>query len=311
MLNNYYANKALVKLDDIKNEFDLEIIYKSKNYNKTFIETYDVNRPGLQLTGFFDYFDNKRIQIIGKVETTFLKHFDSSKRITMFNRFFKTNIPAVIIAHENEIFNECILAAKKYDITLFKSHECTSSLLSAVVLSLKTALSPMIVLHGVLLEIYGEGVLILGDSGIGKSEIAIELIKRGHKLISDDAVKINKISDKLIGCAPDIIKHFIELRGIGIVDIYKIFGIKSIKNSEKIDLIIKLENWIEKKYYDRLGNKTLYTEILGLNIPSLTIPVKPGRNLAVIIEVATMNNKNKKIGHNAANELIERFNKNN
>lgn len=299
-----------VTLGEIIKEFDFEIINAPEGFEKIEIVTDDVNRPGLQLAGFFDYFDASRLQIIGKVETTFVERFTSERRQACFEKFMSAGMPALIITRNMEVFPECLEAAKKYNVPVLRTNEFTSSIMSALVASLKVSLAPRITLHGVLVEIYGEGVLILGDSGVGKSETAIELVKRGHRLIADDAVEIKKVSAKtLVGSAPEIIRHFIELRGIGIVDVRRIFGMGAVKGTEKVDLIINLEPWVDGKMYDRLGMDNQYTSILDISIPSLTVPVKPGRNLAVIIEVAAMNNRHKSMGYNAAKELTDRMSK--
>ena len=284
------------------------MIYGPEGFEKIEITTDDVNRPGLQLAGFFDYFEPQRLQIMGKAENAYVEQFDEAKRTDIFEELCATGIPAVIVTRNIEVFPELIEAAKKYDVAVLRTNEFTSSVTSALVASLKVSLAPRITLHGVLVELYGEGILILGDSGVGKSETAIELVKRGHRLIADDAVEIKRVSDRtLVGCAPEIIRHFIELRGIGIVDVRRIFGMGAIKETERVDMIINLEQWVEGKMYDRLGMDNQYTDILGLRIPSLTIPVRPGRNLAVIIEVAAMNHRHKSMGYNAAKELNERM----
>jgi HPr kinase/phosphorylase len=267
-----------------------------------------MNRCGLQLAGFYDFFDNERLQMIGKVETTFLQQFTPEKRLESFGRLFSAKIPALIITRDIEPFPECIEMAKKHEVTVLRTAEDTSSTLAAVLSALKVHLAPRITCHGVLVEVYGEGILLLGDSGVGKSETAIELVKRGHRMIADDAVEIKKVSSKtLVGSAPEIIRHFVELRGIGVVDVMRLFGMGSVKTTEKIDLIVNLEPWQSGKVYDRLGEETQYMNLMGINIPSLTIPVKPGRNLAIIIEVAAMNNRNKKLGYSATQELAERL----
>lgn len=297
-----------VTLGRLIEEFQLEIVHGPEGFEKIEITTDDVNRPGLQLAGYFDYFEPNRLQVMGKVENTYVEQFDSEKRTQIFESLFETGVPAVLITRNIEVFPECLEAAKKYDVAILRTNQFTSSIMSAIIAMLKVALAPRITMHGVLVELYGEGVLILGDSGVGKSETAIELIKRGHRLIADDAVEISRVSDKtLVGTAPEIIRHFIELRGIGIVDVRRLFGMGAVKNTERVDLIINLERWEEGKMYDRLGMDTQYTEILGLRIPSLTIPVRPGRNLAVILEVAAMNQRHKQMGFNAAKELNERM----
>lgn len=297
-----------VTLGQLITEFQFELIYGPEGFEKIEITTDDVNRPGLQLAGFFDYFEAQRLQIMGKAENAYVEQFDEEKRTDIFEKLCATGIPAVIVTRNIEVFPELIEAAKKYDVAVLRTNEFTSSVTSALVASLKVSLAPRITLHGVLVELYGEGILILGDSGVGKSETAIELVKRGHRLIADDAVEIKRVSDRtLVGCAPEIIRHFIELRGIGIVDVRRIFGMGAIKETERVDMIINLEQWVEGKMYDRLGMDNQYTDILGLRIPSLTIPVRPGRNLAVIIEVAAMNHRHKSMGYNAAKELNERM----
>ena len=297
-----------VTLGQLITEFQFELIYGPEGFEKIEITTDDVNRPGLRLAGFFDYFEPQRLQIMGKAENAYVEQFDEEKRTDIFEKLCATGIPAVIVTRNIEVFPELIEAATKYDVAVLRTNEFTSSVTSALVASLKVSLAPRITLHGVLVELYGEGILILGDSGVGKSETAIELVKRGHRLIADDAVEIKRVSDRtLVGCAPEIIRHFIELRGIGIVDVRRIFGMGAIKETERVDMIINLEQWVEGKMYDRLGMDNQYTDILGLRIPSLTIPVRPGRNLAVIIEVAAMNHRHKSMGYNAAKELNERM----
>ncbi len=297
-----------VCLGDLIQEFNFEVIHGPEGFEKIEITKDDVSRPGLQLAGFFDFFDPNRLQVMGKVETTYVESFEPEERAEIFDRLFSSGIPAMIVSRNIDIFPECLESAKKYNVPILRTNEFTSTIINAIVASLKVSLAPRITLHGVLIEIYGEGVLLLGDSGVGKSETAIELVKRGHRLIADDAVEIKRVSDKtLVGTSPDVIRYFIELRGIGIVDVRRIFGVGSVKLTEKIEMVINLENWEEGKQYDRLGLDGQTTSILDIRVPSLTIPVKPGRNLAVIIEVAAMNNRYKKMGYNAAKELQERM----
>lgn len=297
-----------VCLGDLIQEFNFEVIHGPEGFEKIEITKDDVSRPGLQLAGFFDFFDPNRLQVMGKVETTYVESFEPEERAKIFDRLFSSGIPAMVVSRNIDIFPECLESAKKYNVPILRTNEFTSTIINAVVASLKVSLAPRITLHGVLIEIYGEGVLLLGDSGVGKSETAIELVKRGHRLIADDAVEIKRVSDKtLVGTSPDVIRYFIELRGIGIVDVRRIFGVGSVKLTEKIEMVINLENWEEGKQYDRLGLDGQTTSILDIRVPSLTIPVKPGRNLAVIIEVAAMNNRYKKMGYNAAKELQERM----
>lgn len=296
-----------VELGKIVEEFDLEKIWVSKDYEKTRIVTNEVNRPSLQIAGFFDYFYNNRIQIIGKVELSYLEKMTSEQMSSSLEKLFEKEIPCVIVTRNMDVPPEMISLAEKYNTPILRTSNTTSRFMSSLISFLNVELAPRITVHGVLVEVYGEGILLLGDSGVGKSEAAIELVKRGHRLVADDAVEIKRVSDiSLLGSAPDIIRHFVELRGIGIVDVKMIFGIGAVKNIEKIDFIINLELWQEKKQYDRLGLTTEYTDILGIDIPSITVPVKPGRNLAVVIEVAAMNNRQKKMGYNAAEALNNR-----
>ncbi len=300
--------QTYVKLSSIVEEYNLKPIVTPEGCGDTEITVADVNRPSLQLAGFFEYFDPARIQIIGMVEYTYLDSLSSDDRFHAIERLFKEPVPAVIITRNMVPFPEFIDCAKKYNRALYVSDYSTSRFTSAIILYLNVALAPMTQLHGVLVEVYGEGILLLGESGVGKSETAIELVKRGHRLVADDAVEIRRVSNKsLVGSAPEIIRHFIELRGIGIVDVKRLFGMGAVKDTENIDLVINLENWQQGKAYDRLGMDTEVVDILGIEVPSLTIPIKPGRNLAMIVEVAAMNARQRKMGYNAAEELNERM----
>ena len=297
-----------VELGRIISEFDIEPICVFEKYEKVKIVTNEVNRPSLQIAGFFDYFDNNRIQIMGRVEFSYLEKMTSDQKREALEKLFEKNIPCVIVTRGMEIYPEMTQLAEKHKTPVLRTNNSTSRFMSSLIAFLNVELAPRLTMHGVLVEVYGEGILLLGDSGVGKSEAAIELVKRGHRLVADDAVEIKRVSDiSLLGSAPDVIRHFVELRGIGIVDVKMIFGIGAVKNVEKIDFIINLELWQDKKQYDRLGLTTEYTDILGINIPSITVPVKPGRNLAVVIEVAAMNNRQKKMGYNAAEALNNRF----
>lgn len=297
-----------VTLQQIIDECNLEVLFSDKPLDSIRVTTTDVSRPGLQIVDFFDYFDNKRIQIFGKVEVTFMEKMMPEDRLHCMMELCKREVPAIILSRNQEPFEEFMIAAKKYHIPILRTTQTTSKFMARLIAYLNVELAERITLHGVLCEIYGEGVLITGESGVGKSETAIELVKRGHRLVADDAVEIKKVSDKsLVGTAPETIRHFIEIRGIGIIDVRRIFGMGSIKETEKIDLIIKLEAWDPKKQYDRLGLVTEYSELLGNKIPTLNIPVRPGRNLAVVVEVAAMNNRQKKLGYNAAEELNNRL----
>ena len=297
-----------VSLKKIVEDFKLEVLTNPDKISDIQINNTDVNRPGLQICGFFDYFEETRIQVFGKVEHTYIEGLEPEERLKRFDELFSKNIPVLVISRNQEMFEEMKIASEKYGVPVLRTRDNTSHFSSRMVSFLNVELGDRITRHGVLVEVYGEGVLILGESGVGKSEAAIELVKRGHRLVADDAVEIKKVSAiSLVGSAPEIIRHFIELRGIGIVDVKKIFGMGAVKDTEKIDMVINLEQWDEHKKYDRLGMQNEYTEILGIEVPALTIPVRPGRNLAVIIEVAAMNNRQKKMGYNAAEELNQRL----
>lgn len=298
-----------VLLTDLVKEFDLTPLFKSTDYEQIHITVDDVSRPGLQLAGFFDHFEPMRLQVLGNVETSYLQKLSSEQRAIIFDHLFSYQIPALVIARELEPLPECLEMAKKHNITVLCSQETTSYIVSSLITSLKASLAPRITRHGVLVEIYGEGILVIGDSGIGKSEAAIELVKRGHRLVADDAVEIKKISSsELVGGAPDVLRHYIELRGIGVINVAKLFGMGAVKDSAAIDLIINIVPWKDGEAYDRLGLESQYTDILGVKVPSITVPVTPGRNLAVIFEVAAMNNRQKRMGYNAAAEFTEQLN---
>ncbi len=302
------ADKFNVSLQKIIDEFKLETIFIHKDAAEILIDENDVNRPGLQLMGFYEYFNPERIQIIGKMEFAYLSTIDEATRRERLQLLFAQRLPALIITRELPYFAEMLELAKEYEVPLLRSKESTSNFMSGLIAFLNLNLAPRITRHGVLIEIYGEGVFITGESGVGKSETAIELVKRGHRLVADDAVEIRKVSNiSLVGSSPDNIRHFLELRGIGIINARRLFGIGAVKMTEKIDLVIELELWNPEKIYDRMGVDTEYVSLLGVKVPSLTIPVKPGRNLAVILEVAAMNNRQKKMGYNAAQELLNRL----
>ena len=301
------SDSYCILLKEIVEEFDLEILYGPENFLQKKIIADDVNRPGLQLAGFFDYFDNNRMQVIGKVEITFLQTLTHEQRLEAFEELMSRDIPAVIITRGQDPCPECMEVAVKYNTPVMRTGEQTSMFVSGLANTIRAALAPRITRHGVLIEVYGEGILLLGESGVGKSETAIELVKRGHRLIADDAVELKKMSSRtIVGTSPELIRHFIEIRGIGVVDVRRIFGMGSVKMSEKVDLIINLEHWQEGREYERLGIDGEYSDILDVKIPSLTVPVRQGRNLAVIIEVAAMNNRQKKMGYNAAQEISNR-----
>ena len=297
-------SKYTVLLRTIAEEHGLQVLHASRDYETKKIVTYDVNRPAMQLAGFYNYFDPARIQIIGRVESTYLDTLSDAERLAAFERFMQFDIAALVICHGVQPFPECMEMAEKYDRTVFITPEDTSEFQAGVISSLRRHLAPRTTVHGVLVEIYGEGVLLTGDSGIGKSETALELIKRGHRLIADDAVEIKKIGrDSLVGDAPEMIRYYMELRGIGVVNVRRIYGIGAVKPESGIDLVVHLEPWEEGKAYDRLGLTSENETILGVEIPRVTIPVRPGRNLAVILELAAMNNRQKKLGYNAAEAL--------
>ena len=297
-------SKYSVLLKTIAEEHGLKILHAAKDYDTKKIVTYDVNRPAMQLAGFYNYFDPQRIQIIGRVESTYLDTLSDEERLAAFDRFMQYDIAALVICHGVQPFPECMETAEKYDRTVFITPEDTSEFQAGVISSLRSHLAPRTTVHGVLVEIYGEGVLLTGDSGIGKSETALELIKRGHRLIADDAVEIKKVGRaRLVGDAPEMIRYYMELRGIGVVNVRRIYGIGAVKPESGIDLVVHLEPWEEGKAYDRLGLTSESEDILGVEIPRVTIPVRPGRNLAVILELAAMNNRQKKLGYNAAEAL--------
>lgn len=294
-----------IPLSKVIKELGLRELHLPKSADEIFIRSRDVNRPGLELNGFCDYFDPARITILGRSEMAMLNAWGEERKAQAVESFFSLRPPTVIVARGIQPCPTMLEAAERYDIPLLSSQDSTSSLVAGLVSYLNVELAPRVTRHGVLVEVYGEGILLVGDSGVGKSETAIELIKRGHRLIADDAVEIRRVSNKsLVGQAPENIRHFIELRGIGIINARRIFGMGAVKLTEKIDMCINMELWDATKVYDRMGIDSEYTEILGIRVPVMTIPVKPGRNLAVIIEVAAMNNRQKKMGYNAAQELL-------
>lgn len=297
-----------VPLSRILDEFKLETIYLPDIPENIMISCARINRPGLQMVGFYDYYEQSRIQIIGKVEDQFISRLEPEERTRRLDDFFRSKPVGVIITSSIEISPEMVGFAEKYKVPLIRTAARTSEFMAALIAYLNVQLGERITRHGVLVEVYGEGVLLLGDSGIGKSETAIELVKRGHRLIADDAVEIKRVSaTTLVGRAPEIIRHYVELRGVGIVDVKRLFGVGAVKDTEKIDLVINLENWEQGKAYDRLGLEESTTEILGINVPMIVLPVCPGRNLSVVIEVAAMNNRQKRMGYNTAEEFNKRL----
>ncbi len=302
------ANQYSVALESIVKEFSLEVVCNGDKVESTMVESSDISRPGLQFAGYYDYFDSKRLQLLGINEIKYVSTLPPEEQEKRLDEFFSTKPTGAIVARNMELSDLFCQKAEKYGVPLLRTAQDTSAFAAALISFLKVRLAPRITRHGVLVEVYGEGVLMLGESGAGKSETAIELIKRGHRLVADDAVEIRRVSDKtLVGTAPENIRHFIELRGIGIINARRIFGIGSVKMTEKIDLVVNLENWDPEKVYDRMGITNETTSILDLDVPSVTIPVKPGRNLAVIIEVAAMNNRQKRMGYNSAQELLARL----
>ena len=297
-----------IGLSKIISDFSLEVLNMPQTDEEIMVSSAEVNRPGLQMAGYFEFFDDTRIQIIGKSEESFLKRFTEEKAEQRLRELFSRKPVAVVICRNLEVSEIYRKIAEEYGVPLFRTPVSTSEFEAALIAFLHVHLAPRITQHGVLVEVFGEGILLLGESGVGKSETAMELVKRGHRLIADDAVEIKKVSSKsLVGSAPENIRHFIELRGIGIINASRLFGAGAVKLTEKIDLVIKLEPWDVNKVYDRMGLENQTHEILDLKIPALTIPVKPGRNLAVIIEVAAMNNRQKKLGYNAAEDLLNKL----
>ena len=294
-----------IEMTKMVEEMDLRNLTPEVDMTDLVIATPDINRPALQLTGYYEHFANERVQIIGYVEFTYLQHLEESERVRAFEEFVSRKIPCVIFTTKMIPGPEILELCNRYQVPAFAVDKSTSVFMAEIIRWLNVQLAPMISIHGVLVDVFGEGVLIMGESGIGKSEAALELIKRGHRLVSDDVVEISRVSDiTLVGTAPDITRHFIELRGVGIINARRLFGMGSVKVTEKIDMVIELEPWDNNKIYDRMGLDNEYTEILGIQVPKTLIPIKPGRNLAIIIEVAAMNNRHRKMGYNAAQELM-------
>ncbi len=297
-----------VSLEKIIEEFSLTVAYLPNLPENILITNKHVNRPGLSLAGFYDHFEHTRIELIGKAEHLYLQKFTPREREETLRAFMAHEPACLIFTSAQEIFPEAIAAAEEHGVPLLSTQENTSDFMASLIAFLNVQLAPRITRHGVLVEVYGEGVLLLGDSGIGKSETAIELVKRGHRLVADDAVEIKRVSSKtLVGEAPEIIRHYVELRGIGIVDVRRLFGMGGVGMTARIDLVINLEHWEQGKMYDRLGLDNETMDILGIKIPSITIPVCPGRNLAIILEIAAMNHRQKKMGYNTAQEFNNRL----
>ena len=303
-----------IPLSEVMKKLRLEALYMPKDENgntdeaSRLVTSPEVSRPGLAFAGYFDVFESYRIQIIGKAEIEYLRTLDDETRRNNIFVYMEKRPVAVVLTTGFEPYPEMLQAAEEFGVPLLRSKEKTSAFMAALIAYLNVQLAPRITRHGVLVEVYGEGILILGDSGVGKSETAIELVKRGHRLIADDAVEIKRVSaTTLVGSAPEIIRHYVELRGIGIVDVRRLFGMGAVKDTESIDLVIQLEHWVQGKMYDRLGLDTEKIDILGIELPTITIPVKPGRNLAIILEIAAMNNRQKKMGYNTAEEFNKKL----
>ena len=295
-----------VPLRDVVKDLKLQVVHAATDMDAVRLTVADLSRPGLQLAGYFDHFEPMRLQIMGNVEISYLAKLTSVERAITFDRLFSYKIPALLLARDASPYPECLEMARKHNITILSSKETTSNIVSALIVYLSSAMSPRITRHGVLMEIYGEGILLTGESGIGKSEAAVELLKRGHRLIADDAVEIHRITgDALVGAAPELLRNYIELRGIGIVNVARLFGVGAVKEENKIDLVVDIVPWKTHQVYDRLGLEDQYMDILGVKVPMYTIPITPGRNLAVILEVAAMNNRQRKMGYNSAKEFTE------
>ncbi len=297
-----------IALSRIVEEFKFEVLVRPDNFEDIMIETPEVNRPGLALAGFYEIFDKERIELVGEAETRYLQSLTEEKKKEMLERFVDALPVVILYTRDLPVDEVLLLRAKERQVPVLRTPIKTSPIMSSLIASLNNHLAPRITRHGGLVEVYGEGLLLLGDSGVGKSETAIELVKRGHRLIADDAVEIKRVSEKtLVGSAPEMIRHYVELRGIGIVDVRRLFGMGAIKETERIDLVIQLENWVEGKMYDRLGMEEEHVNILGLEIPAVTVPVRPGRNLAIILEIAAMNNRQKRMGYNTAEEFNKKL----
>ena len=300
-----------LKIDKIIEKMELKLLTPDIETGDKVVTVPDINRPALQLTGFFDHFDSERVQVIGHVEAAYMETLDEETRKDRYEQLMSYNIPCIVFCRSMMPDAQMIEAAREYQIPLLQTDKATSSFEAEIIRWMKVMLAPTISIHGVLVDVYGEGVLITGESGIGKSEAALELIKRGHRLVTDDVVEIRKVSDEtLIGTAPEITRHFIELRGIGIIDVKTLFGVESVKETQGIDMVIHLEDWDKDKEYDRFGLEEEYTEILGNKVVCHNLPVRPGRNLAVIVESAAVNWRQKKMGYNASRELYNRVQNN-
>ncbi len=304
-------DERFVTIDEYVEEMGFKILTPDVDRSTKKITLSEINRPALQLAGYYSHYNHERIQLIGNVEFDYLYSLSKEERLATFERLMATDIPCIVFTMSNMPDNDMLDIAIQYGCPVLSSDKSTSEVAAETIRWMNEQLAPMISIHGVLVDVFGEGILITGDSGIGKSEAALELIKRGHRLVSDDVVEIRKVSDvTLIGSAPEITKHFIELRGIGIVDVKTLFGIEAVEEHFKVGLVIKLAEWDKDKEYDRLGLEDEFTEYLGVRIPSHTIPVRPGRNLAIIVETAAINHRQRNMGYNAAHELYRRVQEN-
>ncbi|HJA42539.1 MAG TPA: HPr(Ser) kinase/phosphatase [Candidatus Dorea stercoravium] len=300
-----------IEIQKVVEKMDLKNLTPDVGLADKYVEVPDINRPALQLTGFFDHFDAERVQIIGYVEYTFLEQMDPETKRRVYETLLAYKIPCIIFCRDLEPDKELLEKALELDVPIFSTEMKTSAFTAELIRWLNVQLAPCISIHGVLVDVYGVGVLIMGESGIGKSEAALELVRRGHRLVSDDVVEIRKVSDDtLVGTAPDVTKHFIELRGIGIVDVKMLYGVQSVRETQNIELVITLEDWDREKKYDRLGMEEQYTEFLGNKVVCHQLPIRPGRNLSIIVETAAINYRQKKMGYNAAEELYKRVQRN-
>ncbi|MCD8225570.1 MAG: HPr(Ser) kinase/phosphatase [Clostridiales bacterium] len=296
-----------VTITELIHKMNLKSLIPEIDTDKEVLTHPEVNRPALQLTGFFDHFDRERVQLIGYVEQEYIKTLPRKRRVEVYEKLVASEVPCIVYSRSMMPDDDMLDLCRHYQVPCLQSEQTTCAFMAEVIRWLNVKLAPCISIHGVLVDVYGEGVLIMGESGIGKSEAALELIKRGHRLVTDDVVQIHKVSDEtLIGSAPDITKHFIELRGIGIIDVKALFGVESVKETQSIDMVIKLEDWDKDREYDRLGLEDQYTEFLGNRVVCHNIPIRPGRNLAIIVESAAVNYRQKKMGYNAAQELYNR-----
>ena len=301
-------NRNGVLLKKLAEHLQLEIVFRSTDFDTVRLSVADLSRPGLQLAGYLDHFEPLRLQVMGNAEVSYLSGLSSEDRRISYDRIFAHRFPGMIVARGLPIDDECLEIAKKHDVSVMRTTKPTGLLINSVIDYLQVALAPSITRHGVLMEVYGEGLLLIGESGIGKSEAAVELLKRGHRLIADDAVDIRKVSeDTLVGTAPELIRNYVELRGIGIINVAKLFGMGAVRGENNIDLVVNVVPWNTQEAYDRLGLEDQYMDILGVKIPMNTIPITPGRNLAVILEVAAMNNRQRKMGYNPALEITQQI----